>query len=138
MVDYYSILLRAVAAPGAGDAQWRRGIYDRSRHMLEKRLREMNPPPPAAAIAAEQSALEAAIERIESELSWTEHGAIAAERGPIAPSFALRGAVWIVLAVVAAALGAGGYIHWTQTKQKSAPPIAVSQNSIATENPGDR
>ena len=37
MVDYYSNLLRAVTAPGAGDAQWRRGIYDRARQMLARR-----------------------------------------------------------------------------------------------------
>ena len=74
MVDYYSLLLRAVTAPGRGDAQWRRGIYDRARQMLASRLRTLRPPPPLAEIAAEQAALEAAIERIESELSWTEHG----------------------------------------------------------------
>ena len=72
MVDYYSILLRAVTAPGAGDARWRRGIYDRSRQMLAARMRGLSPPPPLAEIAAEEAKLEAAIERIESELSWTE------------------------------------------------------------------
>jgi lipoprotein-anchoring transpeptidase ErfK/SrfK len=72
MVDYYSILLRAVTAPNAGDARWRRGIYDRSRQMLATRMRGLVPPPPLADIAAEEARLEAAIERIESELSWTE------------------------------------------------------------------
>ncbi len=42
MVDYYSILLRAVTAPGAGDARWRRGIYDRSRQMLATRMRGLS------------------------------------------------------------------------------------------------
>jgi hypothetical protein len=77
MVDYYSLLLRAVTAPGAGDAEWRRGIYDRARRMLATRLRTLRPPPPVAEIATEEAALQAAIDRIESELSWTEHGGIA-------------------------------------------------------------
>jgi lipoprotein-anchoring transpeptidase ErfK/SrfK len=75
MVDYYSILLRAVTAPGAGDAHWRRGIYDRSRQMLATRMRSLEPPAPLADIADEEARLEAAIERIESELSWTEEHA---------------------------------------------------------------
>jgi lipoprotein-anchoring transpeptidase ErfK/SrfK len=33
---------------------------------------------------------------------------------------------WIVLALVAAALGAGGYVYWVETKQKSAPPAVAS------------
>jgi lipoprotein-anchoring transpeptidase ErfK/SrfK len=75
MVDYYSILLRAVTAPGAGDAHWRRSIYDRSRQMLATRMRSLEPPAPLADIADEEARLEAAIERIESELSWTEEHA---------------------------------------------------------------
>ena len=141
MVDYYSILLRAVTAPGAGDARWRRDIYDRSRRMLAGRLRTLNPPPPLPAIAAEEAALEAAIERIEAELSWTEHGAIAPdarthdrfgdiageprtarEQGLIAAPSRLSRGGWIVIAVIAAALGAGGYVYWVETAQKSAPP----------------
>jgi len=85
MVDYYSILLRAVTAPGAGDAHWRRGIYDRSRQMLSTRMRSLEPPAPLADIAAEEARLEAAIERIESELSWTEEHAVQKPRAPMAP-----------------------------------------------------
>lgn len=138
MVDYYSILLRAVTAPGAGDARWRRGIYGRSRQMLASRMRALRPPPPLAEIAGEEAALEAAIERIESELSWTERGAddraagsseswIEPDRGPIATPSRLPRVAWIVLAIIAAALGAGGYIHWTATPQKSAPPALKSE-----------
>ena len=75
MVDYYSILLRAVTAPGAGDARWRHGIYERSRQMLATRMRGLRPQPPLAEIATEEARLEAAIERIESELSWTDRAA---------------------------------------------------------------
>lgn len=141
MVDYYSLLLRAVTAPGAGDAQWRRGIYDRARRMLASRLRSLRPPPPLSEIAAEESALEAAIERIESELSWTEHGTIAPdarthdrfgdigsepwtarEQGLIAAPSRLSRAGWTIVAVLAAALGAGGYVAWIEMAQKSSPP----------------
>jgi len=55
MVDYYSILFRAVTAPGAGDARWRQGVYDRSRRMLADRMRALHPAPPEAAIAAEEN-----------------------------------------------------------------------------------
>jgi lipoprotein-anchoring transpeptidase ErfK/SrfK len=146
MVDYYSMLLRAVTAPGAGDARWRREIYDRARRMLASRLRTLRPPPPPAEIAAEQSALDAAIERIEAELSWTEHGTIAPdarthdrfgdiggepgsarEQGLIATPSRLSRPAWIVLAIVAAALGAGGYVYWVETAQKSAPPPSKAE-----------
>jgi lipoprotein-anchoring transpeptidase ErfK/SrfK len=150
MVDYYPALLHAVTAPGAGDEDWRRGVYDRARHMLTSRLRTRQPPASAAEIAAEQSALEAAIERVESELSWTEHGVIAPDartedrfgdiagerwsepdRGPLrAPPRFGRGA-FIALAVIAAALGAGGYSAWIEMKQ-NAPAIADHASSPQT------
>jgi len=159
MVDYYSILLRAVTAPGAGDAQWRRGLYDRSRQMLAKRMRALRPPPPMAEIAAEQAALEAAVKRIEAELAWTESNAsagdaaseerqgdsadaawIEADRGPIIAPSRLSRAAWIVLAMIAAALGAGGYIYWAAMAQKSSPPTIKSeaQSSAALPAPPAR
>src|SRR3984885_2829654 len=123
MVDYYSILLRAVTAPGAGDARWRRGIYERSRQMLATRMRGLRPQPPLSEIAAEEAKLEAAIERIESELSWTDRAAtppdeqfdditdtpFASESAPLAES-RFGKITWIAAAVVIAALGAGGYV----------------------------
>ena len=69
MVDYYSILLRAVTAPDAGDAQWRRAIYDRARQMLPNQLSRAATVDDIGEIAAEQAGLEDAIERIEAELS---------------------------------------------------------------------
>ena len=56
MVDYYSILQRAVTAPDAGDAQWRRGMYDRARQMLTVRLKARQPPATMAELA--EAALE--------------------------------------------------------------------------------
>ena len=150
MVDYYSLLLRAVTAPGAGNAEWRRGIYDRARRMLATRLRTLRPPPPVAEIATEEAALQAAIDRIESELSWTEHGGIAPdartherfgnidgepwsarEQGLVATPSRLSQGAWIVVAILAAALGAGGYVAWVEMAQKSMPPSsrAEAQNA---------
>jgi lipoprotein-anchoring transpeptidase ErfK/SrfK len=145
MVDYYSILLRAVTAPGAGDARWRRGIYERSRQMLATRMRGLRPQPPLAEIAAEEASLEAAIERIESELAWTDRASTPPEEQiddiaeapfesgdePLAVSgfgrLALGRPAWIAVAVVIAALGAGGYVFMSGKGQKSAPPPAKSE-----------
>jgi hypothetical protein len=66
MVDYYSVLQPAVTAANAGDAQWRRGVYDRARQMLTTRLKARQPPATMAELAAEQVALDRAIARIES------------------------------------------------------------------------
>ncbi|MFZ0425471.1 MAG: L,D-transpeptidase [Xanthobacteraceae bacterium] len=153
MVDYYSALLRAVTAPEAGDAQWRRELYDRTRRILTQRLRAIRPPPPMTEIAAEQSALEAAIERIEEELAWGEQGTLApdartherfgdiaaepwneTERGPLTRP--LPAARLALFAVIAAALGASGYVYWTQTAHKQAPPAIKTQTqSSATPAP---
>ena len=154
MIDYYSMLLRAVTAPGAGDAQWRRGIYDRARRMLASRLRTVDPLPPPEDIAAEESALEAAIDRVEAELAWTEHSAAPAatpaarrtakpaartvpapERAIAASPSRAKQAGSIALAVVVAALGAGGYIYWTQMKQKSVPPPVAGATQKAAAAP---
>ncbi len=129
MVDYYSILLRAVIAPGAGDAGWRRIIYERSRRMLADRMHALRPAPPETEIAAEEAALDAAIERLEQELEWTEHGPVAPDRGPLEEPSRFGRLAWIMVAVVAAALGAGGYVYWAATKTKSAPPVVSSEAS---------
>lgn len=151
MVDYYAVLLRAVTAPDAGDARWRHALYDRARQMLGTQLRTKHPAAPMADIAAEQANLEAAIQRIESELSWTERDKTAdaqttsqdtpniesksdisagswaePKRVPAATARPLRGAAWIALTVVVAALGAGAYIFLGETSQKAAPSEAAA------------
>jgi lipoprotein-anchoring transpeptidase ErfK/SrfK len=114
--------------------------------MLVSRLRALRSPPSAAEIAAEQAALNAAIERIESELAWTEHGTdardvrtddlsseisggpwIEPERRPLAPPSRLSRTAWAAIAVVAAALGALGYIFWAGPAQKPAPTVVAAQ-----------
>jgi lipoprotein-anchoring transpeptidase ErfK/SrfK len=149
MVDYYSTLLRAVTAPGAGDARWRDAVYDRARRMLSSRLHSLKPPPPDDEIATEEAALDDAIARIEQELSWTEQGGIAPdarthdrfgdiaseprtarEEGLIAaPSRPLR-AIWIGAAIVVAALAAGAYVYWETGAQQSPSGKTEAQNRL--------
>jgi lipoprotein-anchoring transpeptidase ErfK/SrfK len=143
MVDYYAILLRAVTAPSAGDASWRRALYDRSRQMLASRLRAQQPPASPVQIAAEQSALDDAIERLEAELGWTgadgrdaggveldRNGSTAAsteaERRPVGSRARLSGKAWLGLAIVAAALTALVSLFWTQPAQRALPPAIQS------------
>jgi len=154
MVDYYSILLRAVTAPGAGDAQWRRGVYDRAEQMLASQLRSRHPPMPQDEIAAELDAMDLAIERIESEMVWTERDAgigdaeayahegdiaglarIESEREPTAKPSRLSGGAWIALAIFVAALGAGGYVFWAETAHKSGPANIKSETAATVPPP---
>jgi lipoprotein-anchoring transpeptidase ErfK/SrfK len=142
MVDYYSALMRAVTAPDAGDVQWRRGMYDRARQLLATRLRERRPPARQAEITAELSALDAAIARIEAEMSWADQGgeiadvgAAKPEREPIAKPLQLRGSTWLVLAVVVAALGAGALVFWPHKAQTPAPPATKSETPSAAPKP---
>jgi len=143
MVDYYSILLRAVAAPGAGDRQWRRGVYDRAQKMLASRLRSQRPAVPQAEIDVELEAMDAAIARIESEMAWTERGARARDAqtaarnndiGPIAKPSRLSGGAWIVLAIIVAAFGAGGYLFWAGHKP-DAVKIKTAASTAAAPQP---
>jgi lipoprotein-anchoring transpeptidase ErfK/SrfK len=143
MIDYYSILARAMSAPQAQDAQWRRGIYDRARQMLVTQLEARRPPAPPAAIAAEQSALDAAIRRIESDMSRDEpayepdrHTAGTfsidpeLDRAPIAKPFRMSGATWVVLAFIAAAIGAGAFVV-LERAHKAPPPAMTAASSPA-------
>jgi lipoprotein-anchoring transpeptidase ErfK/SrfK len=132
MVDYYSLLRRTVTAPDAGDTQWRRGIYDRARRMLVQQLRARQPPASQAEIAAEQASLNKAIARIEAEMARSERGDITdvaqyrMRPARIAKPLRMSGASLVVLAVVAAALGAGGYVMLSKPAQKPQPAAQAS------------
>jgi lipoprotein-anchoring transpeptidase ErfK/SrfK len=145
MVDYYPILAKAMSAPEAGDAQWRRSVYDRARQMLVTQLKARRPPAPPTVIAAEQSALDAAIRRVEADMSRGEPayepdrdmaGTFSIEpeldRGPIVKPVRMSSATWIVVAIVIAAIGAGGYV-WLGA-HKSAPPAETAAPAPATKS----
>jgi lipoprotein-anchoring transpeptidase ErfK/SrfK len=140
MVDYYPILARAMSAPEAKDPQWRRGVYERARQMLVTQLLARRPATPPDAIAAEQSGLDSAIRRIEAEMSRSARGAVlrdepiddtdgdtadlssmVPERGPLPAPLRLSGISLFAVAIVAAAIGAGGYMFWVQHAHKASP-----------------
>src|SRR5258708_21996450 len=155
MVDYYPILARAMSAPEAKDPQWRRGVYERARQMLVTQLLARRPATPPAAIAAEQSGLDAAIRKIEAEMSRPARGAVprhepvddadgdiadlsasAPERGPLQTPFRLSGVSLLAVAIVAAAIGAGGYMFWVQHAHKVSPaPVKNVASAAAPQAP---
>src|SRR5579864_5398279 len=141
MVDYYPILARAMSAPEARDPQWRRGVYERARQMLVTQLLARRPATPPDVIAAEQSGLDSAIRRIEVEMSRPARGAVprdkpiddadgdiadpsasAPDQGPLKTPLRLTGISLFAVAIVVAAIGAGGYMFWVQHAHKASPP----------------
>ena len=73
MADYYPLLARALDALPDRTPALRKAVYDRARSALIGQLRNLDPPVPEADIELERKALDAAIERLE-----TEYGAPAA------------------------------------------------------------
>ena len=159
MVDYYPILARAMSAPEARDPQWRRGVYERARQMLVTQLLARRPATPPDAIAAEQSGLDAAIRRIEAEMSRparaatprqapieqapidqadediADPSASAPDQGPLKTPLRLSSISLFAIAVVAAAIGAGGYMFWVQHAHKAAPVKNVASTAAPQAPP---
>jgi len=146
MVDYYAILAKAMNAPEAADAGWRRDIYARARQMLVARLQGRRSPATPAEIRTERAALDAAIARLESELSRDGFGAgarddiaertyVAPQRGPIAKPLQLSSTTWVAVACAAAAVIAAGYVYWIQHARKVAPSKAVASQQRAAPTP---
>jgi hypothetical protein len=69
MADYYFVLARAVVNLESNDPAAREELYQRARNIIAAELRRQNPKMSALTITREQAALEAAIRRIEAELS---------------------------------------------------------------------
>ena len=67
MVDYYSLLNRAIASLAQPDAEARASIYGRARDALNRQLRGFEPPLSEEEIAAQLETLDAVIVRIEAE-----------------------------------------------------------------------
>jgi lipoprotein-anchoring transpeptidase ErfK/SrfK len=150
MADYYSILLHAVIAPEARDVQWRRDLYNRAQNALIKQMRGRRPPASPSEIARERASLDAAIKRIEAERPWVAAAGVTGtsgvsatkpDRSPILELLPLRGPVWIALAVVVAALGAGGYTYWSThrstSKVATAPSNTANVPAAMTTKDGD-
>jgi hypothetical protein len=82
MADYYSLLVRAVAALPQSSAEARYAVYERARKALFNQLRSIQPPVAESDIAAEGRALDEAIARIELE---TARNSVRTERSGAAP-----------------------------------------------------
>jgi len=144
-----------MSAPEAKDPQWRRGVYERARQMLVTQLLARRPATPPDAIAAEQSGLDSAIRRIEAEMSHPARGAMpcdalgdeadgdiadlsaaAPERGPLPTPFRLSSISLVAVAIVVAAIGAGGTMFWMQHAHKASPaPVKNVASTAAPQAP---
>ncbi len=67
MVDYFSIIARAVATLSPNTREQRHALYDRARKTLVDKLRTVDPTLSHTDLKAESAALEAAIQRVERE-----------------------------------------------------------------------
>jgi lipoprotein-anchoring transpeptidase ErfK/SrfK len=148
MIDYYAILSRAIDASAAKDAAWRRNLYDRARRTLASEMRARRPPPSRAEMAHELAALEAAVERIEAESPGnasvdgdTMVPAGEPDQSPLLYALRSRRAVWIAVALIVAAVGAGAYVFWSNHQPinlaSRAPPNRLDTNSMIAAKDGD-
>jgi lipoprotein-anchoring transpeptidase ErfK/SrfK len=69
MVDYYSLLVRAVSTLRPNTKDQRQALYDRARTTLVEKLRTTDPTLAHTDLKAERAALEAAIQRVETEVA---------------------------------------------------------------------
>jgi len=69
MVDYYSILARAVASLNPNTTEQRRALYDRARKTLADKIATVDPSASHTDLKTESAALEAAIQRVERDLA---------------------------------------------------------------------
>ncbi len=69
MAEYYPLLAKAVAGLPNSTPETRRAVYDRARKALLGQLQNLQPPVPAADLARETDALDAAVARLEAELA---------------------------------------------------------------------
>jgi hypothetical protein len=74
--DYYSTIARAVSGLPGKSEEARAAVYENARIALQKRLSAFDPPISEADLAIERSALEAAIQRVETESRFSDsrHG----------------------------------------------------------------
>jgi lipoprotein-anchoring transpeptidase ErfK/SrfK len=69
MIDYLSILARAVATLNPNTSEQRRALYERARQTLVDKFRASDPTQARAELTSELAALETAIQRIERDLA---------------------------------------------------------------------
>lgn len=67
MADYELILSRAIAAMPENTVATREEVYRKARIAIDRKLRQIDPPPPEEAISRQMAQLEAAIQKLEGE-----------------------------------------------------------------------
>ena len=149
MVDYYTILSRAVEGPQASDAAWRRNLYDRAQRTLAREMQARRPQPPRAEIARELAALQAAIARIEAERVGNDSvdsepsiAPVSSDQSQLLDSPPWRHPVWIAVALIVAAACAGAYVFWSSQRSATsmaarAPATKSSTNVVRAAKDGD-
>lgn len=142
MPDYYAILWRALKKGDFASAQWRDNVFAQTRHMLLAQLRDTQPPLSNTEIRLQTDALEAAIKTIQAEVAPSHsrpragnertlrpRGELPARRptgedgARPKPPLALPPIVWVLLAIVVAAITAGAYA-FIASRPGNPPPTA--------------
>jgi hypothetical protein len=78
MADYRSIIAKAVSALDLNTEKARRRLYERARTAFQSRMHSAYPPFHRSEIAAEEMALEVAIEAVEAEAMRKQNARLAA------------------------------------------------------------
>ncbi len=161
MASYYEILWRALRKGDFADARWRRELYDRSRRMLQQRLRAQRSRPGKIESKLQLAALDATIESIESEFRQTDARGGAAGEGygqagrarpaaepssdsgkqPAASRMSRGRLSSLAVAVAVAAAAAGAYVWWTARAPQDRSPPAVkpsAKNEVRASSPAFR
>ena len=120
--DYYSVIARAISGLPSKTDEARHAIYERARTVLQKRF---DPPISETDLAIERSALEAAIQRVETESRFgdTRHGLsfismvkqfVRSVRDKFNNNIAIRGDTLKAAFIVAALVGifVAIFFHW--------------------------
>ncbi len=127
MVDYYSILARAVTSLSPNTSEQRRALYDRARKTLAAKIDTVDPSVSRTDLKTESGALEAAIQRIEREFApRPAPPADATRRAPRARRYRdmgplkdtrrpLRIAAGVLGTVLVLAAGAAVYSFWPRS-----------------------
>jgi L,D-transpeptidase catalytic domain len=137
MVDYFAVLVRAVAQLDPNTSERRRALYDRVRHTLIEKFRSGDPQFSDSDPAAERAALEAAINRVEAEAMRRAAPPPRKSYRPKPPLKDTRKRFGIVAGVIATTIvllaGVAAYLFWPRH-----PPTAsnvVQPRRVAVERP---
>ena len=131
VVDYYKIVQRSVAALNPDTEATRQALYERARAALAQQLCLKKPPVPNDIIRAELSALEEAIQKVESE-AWSKRYEIKDRKETLGAEYARSkrtAALHLVWSALLLAAGGAYFILWMQSSDSdsiAAPLVLLS------------